>query len=114
DLFHEKVPDHYIDQVFNVIREANQHTFQILTKRAERLAEYFNKRTPPPNAWLGVSVEDKLYGVPRIDCLRRVNSTIRFLSAEPLLEDLGDIDLTDIHWVIVGGESGAKARPMQQ
>lgn len=114
DLFHEKVPDHYIDQVFEVIREATQHTFQILTKRAERLADYFSKRTPPTNAWLGVSVEDKAYGVPRIDCLRRVNATIRFLSAEPLLEDLGEIDLTDIHWVIVGGESGNKARPMQQ
>lgn len=114
DLFHEKVPDHYIDQVFEVVREATQHTFQILTKRAERLADYFSKRTPPTNAWLGVSVEDKAYGVPRIDCLRRVNATIRFLSAEPLLEDLGEIDLTDIHWVIVGGESGNKARPMQQ
>ena len=114
DLFHEQVPDAYIDQVFDVIQRASQHTFQILTKRAERLAEYFSTRETPTNAWLGVSVEDKAYGVPRIDCLRKIDATIRFLSAEPLLEDFGEIDLTDIHWVIVGGESGSKARPMQQ
>ncbi|GCA58137.1 phage protein Gp37/Gp68 [Pseudomonas sp. SCT] len=66
DLFHEQVPDEYIDQVFEVIRQASQHTFQILTKRAERLADYFSQRTPPVNAWLGVSVEDKAYGVPSI------------------------------------------------
>ena len=114
DLFHEHVPDDYIDQVFEVIRKASQHTFQILTKRAERLATYFSTRTPPANAWLGVSVEDREYGVPRIDCLRRIDATIRFLSVEPLLEDLGELDLTDIHWVIVGGESGPKARPMKQ
>lgn len=84
DLFHEHVPDDYIDQVFEVIQKASQHTFQILTKRAERLATYFGSRTPPANAWLGVSVEDREYGVPRIDCLRRVNATIRFLSVEPL------------------------------
>ncbi|HGY2559421.1 TPA: DUF5131 family protein, partial [Pseudomonas aeruginosa] len=112
DLFHEQVPDTYIDQVFAVIHQASQHTFQILTKRAERLADYFSQRTPPANAWLGVSVEDREYGVPRIDCLRGINAAIRFLSAEPLLEDLGELNLTDIHWVIVGGESGAKARPM--
>nr|WP_298522556.1 phage Gp37/Gp68 family protein [uncultured Halomonas sp.] len=114
DLFHEQIPDSYIDQVFEVMHKASQHTFQILTKRAERLAEYFSDRTPPPNAWLGVSVEDKAYGVPRIDCLRQINAGIRFLSAEPLLEDLGEIDLTGIHWVIVGGESGPKARPMKE
>ncbi|HCL3239964.1 TPA: phage Gp37/Gp68 family protein, partial [Pseudomonas aeruginosa] len=110
----EQVPDTYIDQVFAVIHQASQHTFQILTKRAERLADYFSQRTPPANAWLGVSVEDREYGVPRIDCLRGINAAIRFLSAEPLLEDLGELNLTDIHWVIVGGESGAKARPMKQ
>jgi len=114
DLFHEQVPDEYIDQVFEVIRQASQHTFQILTKRAERLADYFSQRTPPVNAWLGVSVEDKAYGVPRIDCLRRIDASICFLSAEPLLEDLGELDLTDIHWVIVGGGSGGEARPMKQ
>lgn len=114
DLFHEDVPFEYIDQVFNIVAQAHWHTFQILTKRADRLAEYFGTRTAPDNAWIGVSVEDRKYGIPRIDYLRQVPATVRFLSVEPLLEDLGEIDLTDIHWVIVGGESGPKARPMRQ
>lgn len=114
DLFHEDVPFQYIDSVFEVITRAHWHTFQILTKRADRLAEYFASRTAPANAWLGVSVEDKKYGLPRIDQLRTVNATVRFLSIEPLLEDLGEMNLADIHWVIVGGESGPKARPMKQ
>nr|HPH67855.1 DUF5131 family protein [Kofleriaceae bacterium] len=80
---------------------------------AERLPEYFARRACPQNVWLGVSVEDKKYGVPRIDHLRKVDAHIRFLSVEPLLEDLGRINLRDIHWVIVGGESGPGARPMQ-
>jgi protein gp37 len=113
DLFHEAVPFEYIDQVFNVIRQADWHTFQILTKRSQRMVEYFQGKTAPDNAWLGVSVEDVKYGVPRIDHLRQINAKIRFLSVEPLLEDIGDIDLTNIHWVIVGGESGPKARPMK-
>lgn len=114
DLFHESVPDSFIDEAFRVMAEAKQHTFQLLTKRAARLASYFETRDLSDNVWLGVSVEDQQYGVPRIDELRKVNAAIRFLSVEPLLEDLGQIDLTDIHWVIVGGESGARARPMQQ
>jgi protein gp37 len=114
DLFHEDVPFDYIDSVFEVITRAHWHTFQILTKRADKLAQYFETRTAPVNAWLGVSVEDRKYGIPRIDYLRTVNATVRFLSIEPLLEDLGEMDLTDIHWVIVGGESGPKARPMKQ
>jgi protein gp37 len=114
DLFHEEVPFFYIDQVFSVIEQAKQHTFQILTKRADRMDEYFKHKVAPPNAWLGVSVEDRIFGVPRIDFLRQVNVNIRFLSLEPLLEDVGMLDLTDIHWVIVGGESGPKARPMKQ
>lgn len=113
DLFHEEVPFDYIDRVFKVIAQASQHTFQILTKRAERMAEYFRNRPVPQNAWIGVSVEDREYGVPRIECLRQVNAQIRFLSIEPLLEDIGDINLANIHWVIVGGESGPKARPMK-
>lgn len=113
DLFHEDVSFEYIDRVFEVITQAHWHTFQILTKRADRLATYFRARTPPKNAWLGVSVEDKQYGLPRIDFLRTVPATVRFLSVEPLLEDLGEIDLTGIHWVIVGGESGPRARPMR-
>lgn len=115
DMFHEDIPDDYIRQVFDVIRQAPQHTFQILTKRAERMADFFAAYGPaPPNAWLGVTVEDRKYGVPRLDWLRKVEAHIRFVSAEPLLEDLGLLDLTDIHWVIVGGESGSKARPMEQ
>jgi protein gp37 len=114
DLFHEDVPFDYIDSVFKVITKAHWHTFQILTKRADRLAQYFETRTAPTNAWLGVSVEDRKYGIPRIDNLRSVNATVRFLSIEPLLESLGEINLKDIHWVIVGGESGPKARPMKQ
>ncbi len=113
DLFHEDIPDKFLDEVFGVIRATPQHTYQILTKRAERLPRYFARRKCPDNVWLGVSVEDRAYGLPRIDQLRRVKAHIRFLSVEPLLEDLGEINLRDIHWVIVGGESGPKARPMQ-
>lgn len=113
DLFHEKVPEVYIDQVFAVIAATPQHSYQILTKRAARLARYFRNRTVPPNVWLGVSVENRRHGVPRIDYLRTVPARIRFLSVEPLLEDVGELDLRDIHWVIVGGESGPKARPMK-
>lgn len=114
DLFHEDVPFSYIDQVFETISQAKQHTFQILTKRSARMAEYFQGKKAPSNAWMGVSVEDKKYGIPRIDHLRQINATIRFLSVEPLLEDIGTINLKDIHWVIVGGESGPKARPMKK
>lgn len=113
DLFHEDIPDKFLNEVFCVIRATPQHTYQILTKRAERLPHYFARRKCPDNVWLGVSVEDRAYGLPRIDQLRQVNARIRFLSVEPLLEDLGDIDLGSIHWVIVGGESGPKARPMR-
>lgn len=113
DLFHERVPDSYIDQVFDVIRTTPHHTYQILTKRAARMRRYFKTRSVPKNAWLGVSVENKKHGVPRIDYLRQVPAEIRFLSVEPLLEDVGKLNLTDIHWVIVGGESGPRARPMK-
>lgn len=114
DLFHERIPDDFIDQVFYVISQTPHHTYQILTKRAARMSRYFKNRTAPRNAWLGVSVENKRHGVPRIDYLRKVPARIRFLSIEPLLEDVGALDLTDIHWVIVGGESGPKARPMKR
>lgn len=114
DVFHEDVPFDYIEKIFDTITKTPQHTYQILTKRADRLAEFFAQRSVPSNAWLGVSVEDQKYGLPRIDHLRTVGAKIRFLSIEPLLEHLGEINLTDIHWVIVGGESGPKARPMQK
>jgi protein gp37 len=113
DLFHKSVSDAFIEQVFDVIRRSPHHTFQVLTKRAERLASFFKHRAVPANAWIGVSVENQEYGVPRIGHLRKVDARIRFLSVEPLLDDIGELDLTDIHWVIVGGESGPKARPMK-
>jgi len=114
DLFHEKVPFDYIRQVFDVMSQAPQHTFQVLTKRAERMAEFCKSRNVPSNVWLGVSVENKKHGVSRISVLREIDASVRFLSVEPLLEPLGEIDLTGIHWVIVGGESGHKARPIRQ
>ena len=114
DLFHEKVPFDYIRRIFDVMAHAPQHTFQVLTKRAERMAKFCRSIEVPANAWLGVSVENRKHGVPRIDVLRTIDAKVRFLSAEPLLEDLGAIDLTGIHWVIVGGESGPKARPMRK
>jgi protein gp37 len=114
DLFHEAVPDRFIEQVLAVCAETPQHTYQVLTKRADRLPRFFRSRSCPANVWLGVSVEDKRYGVPRIAQLRRVSAAVRFLSVEPLLEDLGPLDLTGIQWVIAGGESGPKARPMAQ
>lgn len=113
DLFHEDIPDSFIDRVFETIRSTPQHTYQILTKRAERLPLYFSTRACPKNVWLGVSVEDQQYGVPRIDFLRKVAASVRFLSVEPLLEDIGELNLSEIHWVIVGGESGRHARPMR-
>ena len=113
DLFHEGVPTPFIDSVFNVIGRTPQHTYQILTKRADRLPAYFGAAKLPENVWLGVSVENKKHGIPRIAELRKVNASIRFLSVEPLLENLGPVDLSEIHWVIVGGESGPNARPMR-
>lgn len=114
DLFHEQVPFKYIDEVMAIIEQTPQHAFQILTKRAERMREYFELRQAPDNAWLGVSVEDKQYGKPRIAHLQRIRAKTRFLSIEPLLENIGKISLRGIHWVIVGGESGVKARPMEE
>lgn len=113
DVFHERVPFDFIDKIFNTISRTPQHTYQVLTKRGERMAEYFSTRTVPANAWIGVSVENRRHGVPRIESLRRVGAMIRFLSVEPLLEDVGPLDLRGIHWVIVGGESGRGARPMK-
>lgn len=112
DIFHERIPEEYIRQVFDVIKICSWHTFQVLTKRAERMSHFFKTHDVPKNAWLGVTVENKKDGVPRIDFLRRIKARVRFLSMEPLLEDLGPVDLSGIQWTIVGGESGPKARPM--
>lgn len=114
DLFHEAVPDHFIDRVFTIVSQTPQHTYQVLTKRSARMADYFADRKVPRNAWLGVSVENRCHGLPRIDDLRSIACGVRFLSIEPLLEDLGTFELSGIHWVIVGGESGPRARPMLQ
>lgn len=113
DLFHKDVPIEFIDQVFQTIRETPYHTYQILTKRAERMKEYFQTRPIPLNAWIGVTVED-VKSKYRIDCIRNLQAPVKFISCEPLLEDLGDLDLMGINWVIVGGESGVQARPMQE
>lgn len=113
DLFHAQVPESFIDRVFQTMRQAQWHTFQVLTKRAERVAEFTAEHAVPDNVWIGVSVENKRHGVPRIDYLRQVPAKTRFLSVEPLLEDLGDLNLAGISWVIVGGESGHGARPMK-
>ncbi len=114
DLFHEQMPKSFLDKIMGVIDLTPQHVYQILTKREDRMFEYFQDRRIPENIWLGVTVEDIKHGVPRIDKLRNINASIKFLSVEPLLEDIGKINLTGIDWVIVGGESGAKARPMKQ
>jgi len=112
DLFHEAIPFSFIDKVVGTIRQSGHHRYQILTKRASRMAEYFAETDIPQNVWLGVTVEAPSE-LSRIDSLRGLQATIRFLSCEPLIEDLGAIDLTGIDWVIVGGESGVKARPMK-
>lgn len=114
DLFQDEVPFDYVDKVMEVIEQTPWHTYQILTKRSALMGEYFNTRSVPDNAWLGVSVEDKKFGKPRIPHLQAIKAKTRFLSVEPLLEDLDRISLEGIHWVIVGGESGHAARPMKQ
>jgi len=115
DLFGEFVPDEFLARVFDVMRKTPQHTYQVLTKRAGCLREWTASRPwlkHAPHIWLGVSVEDQKYGVPRIAELRHAMAAVRFLSIEPLLERLGTLDLRRIDWVIVGGESGARAREM--
>lgn len=113
DLFHIDVPFSFIDKIMDTICATTQHRYQLLTKRAERMAEYFSTRPVPENAWLGVTVESPLVK-HRIDALRNLPANVKFLSCEPLIDALGEIDLTNIDWVIVGGESGHKARPMKE
>jgi len=118
DLFHEEVPENYIVKVAEVMALAKWHTYQVLTKRAERLRKLLNSSLSfaamQPHIWWGVSVEDRQYGLPRIEDLQNADAKMRFLSIEPLLEDVGKLNLTGIHWVIVGGESGPGARPMKK
>ena len=114
DLFHKDVPFEFVDKVMAVIRDTPRHRYQLLTKRAERMEEYFNTRPVPKNVWIGVTVE-VMASKHRIENLRAIeNAPIRFLSCEPLLEDLGELDLTGVDWIIVGGESGLQARPMKE
>jgi protein gp37 len=110
DLFHADVPGHYIAQVFDVMVRCPQHTFQVLTKRAERLARLAPRLSWPANIWMGVSVENPSFRW-RIDYLRRTPARVRFVSAEPLLAALPDLNLDGIHWLIAGGESQPGARP---
>jgi protein gp37 len=117
DLFGEFVPDAHLARVFEVMRATPQHTYQVLTKRADRLERWTRARPwveDAPNIWLGVSVEDAKHGLPRVDRLRRARAAVRFLSVEPLLEALPGLDVSGIDWVIVGGESGPGARPMRE
>jgi protein gp37 len=113
DLFHKDVPLEFIQRVFHVMVQASRHRFQVLTKRADRLAALAPQLPWPDNVWMGVSVERADYAW-RIDCLREVPARIRFLSLEPLLGPLDNLDLSGIHWAIVGGESGPGARPMDE
>src|SRR5262249_54398966 len=112
DLFHEAVPEEFIHQVFSVMADTPQHTYQVLTKRAERLEEVGARIRWPANVWMGVSVESQAYWW-RVEHLRRVKAGIRFLSLEPLLGALSALDFQGIHWVIAGGESGPQARPVR-
>lgn len=116
DLFHEAVPDDYIEKVCRVMLAGNWHTYQVLTKRADRMGTLLQGKlreaAKAPHIWWGVSVENRQHGLPRIARLRSAEPAVAFLSIEPLLEDLGPIDLSCIRWAIVGGESGPSARPM--
>jgi len=118
DLFHEGIPDSYIEAVARVMVKADWHTYQVLTKRSTRLTKLLSTRlqfaASARHIWWGVSVEDKRYGLARIPDLQSAPATVRFLSIEPLLEDLGSLALRGIHWVIVGGESGRGARPIKR
>lgn len=116
DLFHKDVPRDFIVRVFETMEKADWHVYQVLTKRSSLMRDFINerygKRPAPSHIWLGVSVEDKT-ALNRIEHLRRANGTVRFLSLEPLLESLGKLNLTGMDWVIAGGESGPKSRPVQ-
>jgi protein gp37 len=118
DLFQEGVPNEYVEAVCRVMAATKWHTYQVLTKRSERLKQLLNGplrfAAEQEHIWWGVSVEDKKYGLPRIKDLQRTPACVRFLSVEPLLEDLGQFDISGIGWTIVGGESGPGARPMER
>ncbi len=118
DLFHPLVPDDYIEKVGRVMSAADWHVYQVLTKRPERmcpaLGDFLHGPATAKHVWWGVSVENRKHGLPRVELLRASNASVKFLSIEPLLEDLGDFELSGIDWVIVGGESGPGARPIER
>lgn len=118
DLFHSEVPDEYIEKVGRVMSAADWHTYQVLTKRPQRMCSVLRgvlqNEAAKKHIWWGVSVENRKHGLPRVEMLRKSNAVMKFLSIEPLLEDLGDFDLSGIDWVIVGGESGPGARPIKK
>jgi len=113
DLFHEEMPFQYLDMIFDVIRKTPQHIYQILTKREGVMLNYFSGCNVPENVWLGVSVENSTFK-KRIDSLQNIKAAIRFVSFEPLIGSVGELNLSGIHWAIVGGESGRQARPIQK
>jgi protein gp37 len=118
DLFHDEVPDDYIEAVASVMQRANWHTYQVLTKRSARLRQLLRTKlrtaAKASHIWWGVSVENRRVGLPRIRDLQQTTARMRFLSVEPLLEDLGRVPLSGLNWVIVGGESGPGARPIEK
>ncbi len=113
DLFHKSIPFGFIDRIFKTIQATPQHTYQILTKRPERMFLYFRRRSIPENVWLGATIEGRDQ-VNRLEYLKKIAACTKFISFEPLISDIGKIDLSGIDWVIVGGESGPKARPMEK
>ena len=113
DLFHENMPYEYLDMIFDIINKTPQHVYQILTKRDKIMLDYFSNKEVPLNVWLGVSVENATVK-KKVNSLRRINANIRFISFEPLIGSVGEVNLKDIHWAIVGGESGVRARPIKQ
>jgi protein gp37 len=118
DLFHEQIPTNYIADVADVMRQGDWHTYQVLTKRHDRMSQLLSGElawlAPLSHVWFGVSIENREHGLPRLAALRDTPAAVRFISIEPLLEDLGAVDLSGIRWVIVGGESGPHARPMRK
>lgn len=113
DLFHEEMPFAYLDMIFDVIKKTPQHIYQILTKRDKIMLKYFSENEVPSNVWLGVSIENATFK-KRIDSLSKIKAKIRFISFEPLIGAVGEVNLKDIHWAIVGGESGVRARPIKK
>lgn len=113
DLFHEEMPFEYLDKIFDIIKKTPQHIYQVVTKRDKLMLDYFSNNRVPQNVWLGVSVENSTFK-KRIESLKKIRAKIRFISFEPLIGSVGEVNLKNIHWAIVGGESGRNARPIKK